>query len=93
MTRELIECYYDTNEQAILEYVRSRCIIRDAELHLEAEMEGLKEYVDKLGQDFWYRLDRITSAQNSVEAEIAKEMYIRGFLDFERMVCRNEEDI
>jgi hypothetical protein len=92
MTRELIECYYDMNEQAILDCVEIKRCIRDAEARLEAEIEEMEEYVELFGHEFWHKLDSIITAKNAVEADIAKEMYIRGFLDYERLVCRNEED-
>lgn len=93
MTRELIECYYDTNEKAILDFVEVRKSIRDAEIGLEAEMEEMQPFIEKLGDEFWNRLDQITAAHNAIEVELAKEMYIRGFLDYERLVCRNEEGL
>jgi hypothetical protein len=52
----------------------------------------MEEYVELFGHEFWHKLDSIITAKNAVEADIAKEMYIRGFLDYERLVCRNEED-
>jgi hypothetical protein len=91
MTRELIECYYDMNEQAIFNIVEVKQGIQDAEAGLAAEMEEMQTFIDMLGHEFWHKLDQITTAQNAVEAEVAKEMYIRGFLDYERLVCRNEE--
>ena len=40
------------------------------------------------GQEMWQALDRIISAKNSMEGIVAKEMYIRGFLDYERLCVR-----
>ena len=33
-------------------------------------------------------MDRIISAKNAMEGIVAKEMYIRGFLDYERLVVK-----
>ena len=45
------------------------------------------------GQEMWQALDRIISAKNSMEGIVAKEMYIRGFLDYERLMWEKESDI
>lgn len=44
-------------------------------------------------QVMWQALDRIISAKNSMEGIVAKEMYIRGFLDYERLVCEKDNHI
>ena len=41
----------------------------------------------------WQALDRIISAKNAMEGPVAKEMYIRGFLDYERLVCDKDSYI
>ena len=41
----------------------------------------------------WQALDRIISAKNAMEGPVAKEMYIRGFLDYERQVCEKDSYI
>ena len=41
----------------------------------------------------WQALDRIISAKNSMEGIVEKEMYIRGFLDYERLVCEKDNHI
>ena len=41
----------------------------------------------------WQALDRIISAKNSMEGIMEKEMYIRGFLDYERLVCEKDNHI
>ena len=38
-------------------------------------------------------MDRIISAKNAMERIVAKEMYIRGFLDYERLVCEKDRKI
>ena len=45
------------------------------------------------GQEMWQALDRIISAKNSMEGIVAKEMYIRGFLDYERLMCEKDSYI
>ncbi len=45
------------------------------------------------GQEMWQVLDRIISAKNAMEGHVAKEMYIRGFLDYERLVCEKDSNI
>ena len=36
------------------------------------------------------RLDRIISTKNAMKGIASKEMYIRGFLDYERLVCEKD---
>ena len=50
-------------------------------------------YIEKYGHEFWTIIDRIISARHAVEAYISREMYIRGFLDYERLVCEIERDV
>lgn len=45
------------------------------------------------GQEMWQALDRIITAKNSMEGIVAKEMYIRGFLDYERLMCEKDSYI
>ena len=45
------------------------------------------------GQEMWQALDRIISAKNTMEGIVAKEMYIRGFLDYERLMCEKDSYI
>ena len=74
---------------------------REPERFLESEPEMLSleaeihHYIDILepvlrdaGQEMWQALDRIISAKNAMEGIVAKEMYIRGFLDYERLVVK-----
>ena len=41
----------------------------------------------------WQTLDRIISEKNAMEGIVAKEMYIRGFLDYKRLVCEKDNHI
>ena len=90
MKRELVESYFDWNEIRLEAYLRI-----DPELiELERECEATLEPVLRGdGQEMWQGLDRIISAKNSMEGIVAKEMYIRGFLDYERLVCEIERDV
>ena len=64
---------------------------------LEAEIHHYIEILEPVlrddGQEMWQALDRIISAKNAMEGIVAKEMYIRGFLDYERLVCENDSYI
>ena len=64
---------------------------------LEAEIHHYIEILEPVlrgdGQEMWQALDRIISAKNVMEVIVAKEMYIRGFLDYERLVCEKDNHI
>ena len=64
---------------------------------LEAEIHHYIEILEPVlrgdGQEMWQVLDRIISAKNAMERIPAKEMYIRGFLDYERLVCEKDNHI
>ena len=64
---------------------------------LEAEIHHYIEILEPVlrgdGQEMWQVLDRIISAKNSMEGIVAKEMYIREFLDYERLVCEKDNHI
>ena len=66
-------------------------------LSLEAEIHHYIEILEPVlrgdGQEMWQALDRIISAKNSMEGIVEKEMYIRGFLDYERLVCEKDNHI
>ena len=57
--------------------------------------ELVESYFDwnEIRLEFWTIIDRIVSARHAVEAYISREMYIRGFLDYERLVCEIERDV
>ena len=61
---------------------------------LEAEIHHCIEILEPVlrdaGQEMWQVLDRIISAKNAMKGIVAKEMYIRGCLGYERLVCENE---
>ncbi|MGF0019887.1 hypothetical protein [Sporofaciens sp. SGI.106] len=56
-------------------------------------MDELKPYIDNYGHELWTLIDRIISARHAIEAYISREMYIRGFLDYERLVCDVERNV
>ena len=56
-------------------------------------IEILEPVLKGNGQEMWQALDRIISAKNSMEGIVAKEMYIRGFLDYERLMCEKDSYI
>ena len=56
-------------------------------------IEILEPVIRGNGQEMWQALDRIISAKNSMEGIVAKEMYIRGFLDYERLMCEKDSYI
>ena len=64
---------------------------------LEAEIHHYIEILEPVLRDdrqvMWQALDRIISAKNAMEGIVAKEMYIRGFLDYERLVCEKDSKI
>ena len=64
---------------------------------LEAEIHHYIEILEPVlrgdGQEMWQVLDRIISEKNAMEGIVAKEMYIRGFLDYERLVCEKDNHI
>ena len=63
----------------------------EAEIHHYIEI--LEPVLRDAGQEMWQALDRIISAKNAMEGIVAKEMYIRGFLDYERLVCEKDSKI
>ncbi len=91
MKRELVEGYYDCNEQLILQSVEAKECIKKLDTDVENRLEEMQPFVELMGHEFWYKLDQVTTAQNALAVELAKEMYIRGFLDYERLVCGKEE--
>lgn len=64
---------------------------------LEAEIHHYIEILEPVlrgdGQEMWQALDQIISAKNSMEGIVVKEMYIRGFLDYERLMCEKDSYI
>ena len=93
MRRELIESYYEEYQRELERFLES-----DPEtFSLEAEIHHYIEILEPVLRDdrqvLWQALDRIISAKNAMEGIVAKEMYIRGFLDYERLVCEKDNHI
>ena len=93
MKRELVESYFDWNEIRLEAYLRIDPQLIELEGECEKTMDELKPYIEKHGHEFWTSIDRIISARHAVEAYISREMYIRVFLDYERLVCEIERDV
>ncbi|NCC43883.1 MAG: hypothetical protein EOM18_09950 [Clostridia bacterium] len=87
MRRELIEGYYDTNERELEAFIKEDAYVLEMEKSIEQYREDIQPVVDALGHEFWTKLDRLLSARSAIEAHLVREMYIRGFLDYERLVC------
>lgn len=90
MKRELIESYYDMNEKSLEAFIKSDPYVVEMETEYEKALESIQPVIDTLGHDFWMQLDRMLSARTAVEAYLVREMYIRGFLDYERLVFQSE---
>jgi len=93
MRRELVESYFDWNEIKLEAYFRIDPQLIELERECDETLEELKPYIELYGHEFWTKIDRVVSARHAVEAYISREMYIRGFLDFERLVCEKERQI
>ena len=93
MRRELIESYYEEYQQELERFLESdpEMFSLEAEVHHYVEM--LETVLRDAGEDMWQALDRILSARNAMEGIVAKKMYIRGFLDYERLVCEKDSYI
>lgn len=93
MRRELIESYYEEYQRELERFLESdpETFSLEAEIHYYIEI--LEPVLRGDGQEMWQVLDRIISAKNSMEGIVAKEMYIREFLDYERLVCEKDNHI
>ncbi len=93
MRRELIECYYEEYQQELERFLESDPEMLSLEAEIHHYINILEPVLRDAGQEMWQALDRIISAKNAMEGIVAKEMYIRGFLDYERLVCENDSYI
>ena len=93
MRRELIEVIMKNTSRNWKDFLNriQRCFLLEAEIHHYIDI--LEPVLRDAGQEMWQALDRIISAKNAMEGIVAKEMYIRGFLDYERLVCENDSYI
>lgn len=90
MKRELIESYYDMNEKSLEAFIKSDPYVVEMETSYEKSLESIQPVIDTLGHDFWVQLDKMLSARTAIEAYLVREMYIRGFLDYGRLVFQSE---
>ena len=93
MRRELIESYYEDYQRELERFLESDPETFSLEAEIHHYIEILEPVLRGDGQGLWQVLDRIISAKNSMEGIVAKEMYIRGFLDYERLVCEKDNHI
>ena len=91
--RELIESYYEEYQRELERFLESDPETFSLEAEIHHYIEILEPVLRGDGQEMWQALDRIISAKNSMEGIVAKEMYIRGFLDYERLVCEKDNHI
>ena len=93
MRRELIESYYEEYQRELERFLESDPETFSLEAEIHHYIEILEPVLRGDGQEMWQALDRIISAKNAMEGIVAKEMYIRGFLDYERLVCEKYNHI
>ena len=93
MRRELIESYYEEYQRELERFLESDPETFSLEAEIHHYIEILEPVIRGDGQEMWQVLDRIISAKNSMEGIVAKEMYIREFLDYERLVCEKDNHI
>lgn len=93
MRRELIESYYEEYQRELERFLESDPETFSLEAEIHHYIEILEPVLRGDGQEMRQALDRIISAKNSMEGIMEKEMYIRGFLDYERLVCEKDNHI
>lgn len=84
MKRELIESYYDMNEKSLEAFIKIDPYVVEKETEYDNALESIQPVTDILGHDFWTQLDKMLFARTAIETYLVREMYIRGFLDYER---------
>ena len=83
MRRELIESYYEEYQRELERFLESDPEMFTLEAEIHHYIEILEPVLRDGGQEMWQTLEGI----------VAKEMYIRGFLDYERLVCEKDSKI
>ena len=86
MRRELIESYYEEYQRELERFPESDPEMFSLEAEIHHYIEILEPVLRGDGQEMWQALD-------TMEGHVAKEMYIRGFLDYERLVCEKDSNI
>ena len=89
----MIESYYEEYQQKLERFLESDPEMSSLEAEIHHYIDILEPVLRDAGQEMWQVLDRIISAKNAMEEIVAKEMYIRGFLDYERLVCEKDNHI
>ena len=85
MKRELIEAYYEAHFREIQNSVKTPEIIEKDEA-IRCLDEKICEDASRSKTGFWEKYDEFMSLTNSFEDDMFKELYIRGFFDYERLV-------
>ena len=93
MRRELNESYYEEYQRELERFLESDPEMFSLEAEIHHYIKILEPVLRDDGHEMWQALDRIISAKNAMEGIAAKEMYIRGFLDHERLVCEKDNHI
>ena len=93
MRRELIESYYEEYQRELERFLESDSEMYSLEAEIHHYIDILEPVLRDAGQEMWQVLDRIISAKNAMKGIVAKEMYIRGVLDYERLVCEKDSKI
>ena len=93
MRRELSDSYSEAYQRELERFLESDPETFSLEAEIHHYIEILEPVLRGDGQEMWQVLDRIISAKNSMEGIVAKEMYIREFLDYERLVCEKDNHI
>lgn len=85
MKRELIETYYEAHFSEIQNSVKTPEIMKKDE-EIRCLDQKICEAEPRSETDFWAKYDELMSLTNSFEDDMFKELYIRGFFDYERLV-------
>lgn len=91
MKKELIEAYYEAHLTEIQNSVKTQGIIEKDE-EIRCLDQEICEAASGERSCFREKYDNIMSLINSIEDDLFKELYIRGFLDYERLVLRYDKE-
>lgn len=85
MKRELIEAYYEAHFREIQNSVKTPEII-EKDGAIRCLDEKICEDASRSKTGFWEKYDEFMSLTNAFEDDMFKELYIRGFFDYEQLV-------
>ena len=85
MKRELIKAYYEAHFREIQNSVKTPEIIEKDEA-IRCLDEKICEDASRSKTGFWEKYDEFMSLTNAFEDDMFKELYIRGFFDYEQLV-------